>query len=202
MRICRAQREDLTPWLDLAAEVEPLFGPMVEDPVFRRALSRTISRGTAYCIREGDGSAGSRLLAGLLLSPRPPVYRIGWLVVAKSHRRSGLGSASSSTSSARFRLLQSCRDHVRARSSGRRAGASVLCADGIHSAETVELGRAGPPPGVSPSDRGRGGRRPAAGCLCAGASRPPIDERSRPRTAPAGKRPSPSRLQSAGCSLG
>lgn len=93
MRICRAQREDLTPWLDLAAEVEPLFGPMVEDPVFQRALSRTISRGTAYCIREGDGSAGARLLAGLLLSPRPPVYRIGWLVVATSHRRSGLGSA-------------------------------------------------------------------------------------------------------------
>ncbi len=93
MRICRAQREDLTPWLDLAAEVEPLFGPMVEDPVFRRALSRNISRGTAYCIREGDGPAGSRLLAGLLLSPHPPVYRIGWLVVAKSHRRSGFGTA-------------------------------------------------------------------------------------------------------------
>lgn len=93
MRVCRAQREDLKPWLDLAAEVEPLFGPMVDDPVFRRALSRNISRGTAYCIREDDGPAGSRLLAGLLLSPRPPVYRIGWLVVTKSQRRTGLGTA-------------------------------------------------------------------------------------------------------------
>ena len=93
MRICRAQREDLAPWLELAAEVEPLFGPMVDDPVFRRALSRNISRGTAYCIRENDGPAGSRLLAGLLLSPRPPVYRIGWLVVTKSHRRIGLGTS-------------------------------------------------------------------------------------------------------------
>ena len=93
MRVRRAQREDLNPWLEIVAEVEPLFGPMVDDPVFRRALSRNISRGTAYCIRERDGSPGARLLAGLLLSVHPPIYRIGWLAVARSHRRTGLGTA-------------------------------------------------------------------------------------------------------------
>jgi len=86
-----AERADFGPWLELAAEVEPLFGPMTRDPVFQRALSRNIARGTAFCMRENDGCPGSRLVAGLLLSPRPPVYRIGWLVVAESERRSGLG---------------------------------------------------------------------------------------------------------------
>ncbi len=87
-----AERADFGPWLELAAEVEPLFGPMARDPVFQRALSRNIARGTAFCIRESD-SPGSRLLGGVLLSPRPPVYRVGWLVVTESERRSGLGRA-------------------------------------------------------------------------------------------------------------
>jgi GNAT superfamily N-acetyltransferase len=86
-----AERADFGPWLELAVEVEPLFGPMVQDPVFQRALLRNIARGTAFCIRENEGHPGSRLVAGLLLSPRPPVYRIGWLVVTESERRSGLG---------------------------------------------------------------------------------------------------------------
>jgi GNAT superfamily N-acetyltransferase len=86
-----AERADFGPWLELAKEVEPLFGPMARDPIFQRALSRNIARGTAYCIRENDGGMGSRLVAGLLLSPRPPIYRIGWLVVTASERRSGLG---------------------------------------------------------------------------------------------------------------
>lgn len=88
-----AERADFGPWLELAAEVEPLFGPMARDPVFQRALSRNIARRTAYCIRESDGVPGSPLVAGLLVSPRPPVYRIGWLVVRKSDRRSGIGRA-------------------------------------------------------------------------------------------------------------
>jgi GNAT superfamily N-acetyltransferase len=88
-----AERADFGPWLELATEVEPLFGPMAHDPVFQRALSRSIARGTAYCIREHDGGMGSRLVAGLLLSPRPPIYRISWLVVTASERRSGLGRA-------------------------------------------------------------------------------------------------------------
>lgn len=88
-----AERADSGPWLALTAEVEPLFGPMARDPVFQRALSRCIARGTAYCIRECDEAPGSPLVAGLLLSPRPPLYRIGWLAVRKADRRSGNGRA-------------------------------------------------------------------------------------------------------------
>jgi GNAT superfamily N-acetyltransferase len=87
-----AERADVGPWLELAREFEPLFGaPMAKDPVFERVLLRNIARGTAFCIREHDGPPGSRLLGGLLLSPRPPVYRIGWLAVTESERRFGLG---------------------------------------------------------------------------------------------------------------
>lgn len=93
MSICVARHADLEPWLALAAEVEPLFGPMVRDPAFRRALSRNITRGSAYCIRKDDLPPGAPLAAGLLFSARPPVYRIGWLAVAASCRRCGLGSA-------------------------------------------------------------------------------------------------------------
>ncbi len=88
-----AQRADFGPWLDLAAEVEPLFGPMASDPVFQRALLRNFARGTAFCIRDRGGLPGTRLLGGLLLSPRPPVYRVGWLAVTQAERRSGLGRA-------------------------------------------------------------------------------------------------------------
>lgn len=86
-----AQKEDIPAWLDLAAEVEALFGPMVGEPSFERALHKNIERGTAFCIREADGPPGSVLLGGLLYSPKPPLYTIGWLAVARSYRRQGIG---------------------------------------------------------------------------------------------------------------
>lgn len=49
---------DLASWLLLAAEVEPLFGPMVNEASFHAALANNFQRGTAYCIREQDGPPG------------------------------------------------------------------------------------------------------------------------------------------------
>jgi len=86
-----AQPEDIPAWLILAIEVEPLFGPMGNDPSFHRALHKNIGRGTAFCVREVDGPPGVPLLGGLLLSPKPPIYTIGWLAVAQQHRRHGIG---------------------------------------------------------------------------------------------------------------
>ena len=66
LRIVCAELEDVPAWLVLTAEVEPLFGPMIDDPGFMRALRRNIARGTALCIREGDALPGASLLGGLL----------------------------------------------------------------------------------------------------------------------------------------
>jgi GNAT superfamily N-acetyltransferase len=87
-----ATTADLPAWLMLAAEVEPLFGPMVEDPAFLAALTNNVERGSAYCIRKQNGPPGTPLLGGLLFSAKPPIYRIGWLAVTAGARHQGLGS--------------------------------------------------------------------------------------------------------------
>lgn len=91
MQVFVAQPEDFSPWLHLAAEVEHLFGPMVSDPGFHNALRRNINRGTAFCVRECDGKSGAPLLGGILFSPKPPLYTIGWLAVTQRSRRRGVG---------------------------------------------------------------------------------------------------------------
>jgi ribosomal protein S18 acetylase RimI-like enzyme len=85
--------QDIPAWLDLAAEVEPLFGPLVNDQFFLRALRRNVDRGSAFCVRRGDGPPGSPLAGGLLWSAHPPRYVIGWLAVAAAARRHGVGCA-------------------------------------------------------------------------------------------------------------
>jgi GNAT superfamily N-acetyltransferase len=84
-----ATEADFMPWRALAAEVEPLFGPLVGDPSFEGALARCIARGDALCLREG--AEGSPLLGGLLFSRKPPVYTLAWLAVAARGRRRGVG---------------------------------------------------------------------------------------------------------------
>ncbi|MCX6344353.1 MAG: GNAT family N-acetyltransferase [Armatimonadetes bacterium] len=86
-----AKVEDIPAWLDLAREVEYLFGPMAEVPAFYAALRKNIDRGTAFCIREAQGPTGAALLGGMLYSPRPPIYSIGWLAVTQKCRRQGIG---------------------------------------------------------------------------------------------------------------
>lgn len=77
--------------LDLAAEAEPLFGPMLDDPAFHQAISRNLARRTAFCVREGDAGPGAPLLGAILYTPRPGGGEIGWLVVANRARRRGIG---------------------------------------------------------------------------------------------------------------
>lgn len=91
MQVVVAQPKDFLCWLELAAEVECLFGPLVDSPDFRKQLRKNIARGTAFCIRHEDGPPGTPLLGALLFSPKPPLYTIGWLAVAKRGQRQGLG---------------------------------------------------------------------------------------------------------------
>jgi ribosomal protein S18 acetylase RimI-like enzyme len=66
---------------------------MVDDPKFHRALQRNVARGTAFCVRGAEDAALATLAGGLLFSPHPPVYEIGWLAVAGAYRRQGIGQA-------------------------------------------------------------------------------------------------------------
>jgi GNAT superfamily N-acetyltransferase len=94
MWVQQAEYRDIRNWLDLAAEVERLFGTMLDEPGFYQALLTNIARGTAFCMREGDGLPGTPLMGGLLFSPRRagrPDDRIGWLAVAKRWHRHGVG---------------------------------------------------------------------------------------------------------------
>jgi len=94
MHVALAQPADIPAWLELAAEVEPLFGPMVAEPGFHAALERNIARQTAFVIREQDGTPGTALMGGLLFSAtHAPHYEIGWLAVAERWRRQGVAQA-------------------------------------------------------------------------------------------------------------
>lgn len=94
MNVVNATIEDIKVWLELAAEVESLFGPMVDDPNFTLALEKNISRQSAFCVRENNGSPGSRLLGAVLFSSsNAPNYKIGWLSVSAIERNKGVATA-------------------------------------------------------------------------------------------------------------
>jgi ribosomal protein S18 acetylase RimI-like enzyme len=94
MNVVNATVEDIKGWLELASEVEYLFGPMVDDPNFIQALEKNINQGSAFCVRENDGSPVSRLLGGVLFSSsNAPRYKIGWLSVSTQARNKGVGTA-------------------------------------------------------------------------------------------------------------
>jgi ribosomal protein S18 acetylase RimI-like enzyme len=94
MQVALAQPADIPAWLDLAAEVEFLFGPMVNDPAFHGALERSIQRQTAFCIRELSDVPGTPLMGALLFSAtHAPHYKISWLAVSTRWRRMGIAQA-------------------------------------------------------------------------------------------------------------
>jgi GNAT superfamily N-acetyltransferase len=77
---------DIASWLEIAREVEPLFGAM---PQFDVTLRTNIAAGTALCT---EGEAGG-VSGGLLLGGSPPDHWIRWLAVRRSARRQGAGAA-------------------------------------------------------------------------------------------------------------
>ncbi len=85
MKIDTVSKTDIENWLQLAGEVENLFGPMREDPDFLAALEVAIGEERAFCIR--DGQAG--LIAAIVLSYEK--NEIEWLAVTSSRQKSGLG---------------------------------------------------------------------------------------------------------------
>jgi ribosomal protein S18 acetylase RimI-like enzyme len=85
-----ATRADIAAWMVLAAGVEELFGPLVDQSDFGDALARNINRRSALCVRAQH--EGAPLLAGgLLFSAHDPHYEIAWLAIDSRFRRLGIG---------------------------------------------------------------------------------------------------------------
>jgi len=88
MQAAFATIEDVASWLELAQEVEPLFGPM---PAFQATLLRKIGEGSAFCVRSDASSGQVRVMGGMLTGCAPPHGWIRWLAVRSSDRGQGVG---------------------------------------------------------------------------------------------------------------
>jgi hypothetical protein len=98
MQASLAAAADVASWLEIVAEVEPLFGPM---PNFETRLLRKIDQGAALCVRAGDSAS---VLGGVLLSAGTPNGWIRWLAVRSSARGSRTANVSSKEPSNGWRL--------------------------------------------------------------------------------------------------
>jgi len=87
MDVAVSRLEDMPGWMELAREVEPLFGPMAGDPGFQAGLRQAILEQRAFCIRE----AGSKLAGGVVIATAE--NEIAWLAVNQGMRGRGLGEA-------------------------------------------------------------------------------------------------------------
>jgi GNAT superfamily N-acetyltransferase len=76
---------DMASWLELAAEVEPMFGPM---PNFATHAERGIRRGTALVVRDPQDT----VLGAALLGAHRRERHIRWLAVRPGARRRGVAS--------------------------------------------------------------------------------------------------------------
>jgi GNAT superfamily N-acetyltransferase len=84
-----ARDQDMPGFIDLAEQVEHWFGPMVDDPGFRAAVSKHIRRASALVAVTDEETD---LLGGLLFGAKPPTYHLRWLVVTEQARGKGVGS--------------------------------------------------------------------------------------------------------------
>lgn len=91
MIVQHAVPADFDAWLDLAREVEPVFGPMADEKSFQQALRNAFAAHTAFCIRaESDGKNGD-VQGGVVISPE--TNEIAWLAVTTKSRGKGYGRA-------------------------------------------------------------------------------------------------------------
>lgn len=83
--------DDITEWIRLAREVEPLFGPMTHDPSFREALQEAIRDGRAICVKRAGVGNGPLVQGGIVISRE--ANEILWLAVEDVSRGLGIGKA-------------------------------------------------------------------------------------------------------------
>ena len=79
--------KDIDQWLELAKEVEALFGDMAGIPEFRDAISECINASSALCATHTDNE-----VAGIIALSKEK-NEIEWLTVKNKYRGRGYGNA-------------------------------------------------------------------------------------------------------------
>lgn len=79
------KQQDYNSWIELAKEVEPLFGPMSDSQEFQDGIKFCIQNNNAFGIRSDDGA-----LAGVIAVDRDN-NEILWLAVGKKFRGNKYG---------------------------------------------------------------------------------------------------------------
>lgn len=78
------KNQDFNAWLELAKEVEPLFGEMVECEDFKTEIKKFIHHSSAFCIENTNHIEG-------IVAINKAENEIAWLAVSKKSRRKGYG---------------------------------------------------------------------------------------------------------------
>lgn len=87
MKIDAVGKKDVVVWMNLAKEVEPLFGPMVGQDDFHTAMKDIISSQNAFCARDENGQALG------IVAVDPEQNEILWLAVSTGARGNGIGES-------------------------------------------------------------------------------------------------------------
>ncbi len=90
-RVREATPDDFNSWIELAREVEPLFGPMVDDAAFREGLKRAIEEKIAWCVEVPDEQGRTAFRGGIVVSKE--ANEILWLAVSRKTRGCRMGAA-------------------------------------------------------------------------------------------------------------
>ena len=87
-----ASNTDYDSWLNLALEIEPLFGTMVEEKSFQNAFKQSIFNKSAFCIHTSeDAEQIPKLVGGIMISKED--NEIIWFAVSKKYRSKGYGTS-------------------------------------------------------------------------------------------------------------
>ena len=81
--------DDWEAWQTLTREVEPLFGPMADQPEFAVVWQAAVAAQQVLCARETPSTTGM-LLGGVIISPAE--NEIAWLAVSARSRGQGVGA--------------------------------------------------------------------------------------------------------------
>ena len=89
MKVEISSTNDYHKWLLLAKEVEPLFGPMINEKEFQNALKEALKNKHAYCIYSEENTDSKRIVGGIIISKA--LNEILWLAVSSAYRKKGYG---------------------------------------------------------------------------------------------------------------